>query len=312
MGKRQFDHNALRQRVTRPSDKSQDIERGINGYGPRRFGRFRDAVEYAVDNKQRIDLKEKLRQGVDSQDFKKYRVSKDALKNLDNKAVRAFYERQNETINDWIEVDTLVRTMADDILDSMNPDQDGDAIAERAGRLQNVHENLDEMLPEETREQRARGDRNARWAININVVANIILVIAKGVAALRSSSLSLVASLVDSVLDLLCTLIIWSTNRIVQWRITGLSQRFPVGRRRLEPLGILVFSVIMVISFLQILKESVEKLWAGVDVSKLPAEAIGSMAATVGLKGLIWIGCARIKTTQVQVRLLQAILDPMT
>lgn len=96
--------------------------------------------------------------------------------------------------------------------------------------------------------------------IQINVIANVFLLAAKIVACFFSSSLSLIASTVDSALDLLCTLIVWATNRVVQWRLSSLQRRFPVGRRRLEPLGILVFSVIMVLSFAQILQESVEKL----------------------------------------------------
>ena len=110
----------------------------------------------------------------------------------------------------------------------------------------------------------------------------------------------MIASLVDSGLDLLCTLIVWTTNRLVQWRLKSLNKRFPVGRRRLEPLGILVFSIIMVISFLQILQESVTKLMDHVEPAQLPPVAIGAMAGTVGLKGLIGLGCMRIKTTQVQ------------
>lgn len=60
----------------------------------------------------------------------------------------------------------------------------------------------------------------------------------------------------------------------------------------------------MVISFLQILQESVEKLLPSSssprEAHELPMVAIGAMAGTVVLKGVIWIGCARIKTTQVQ------------
>ena len=136
----------------------------------------------------------------------------------------------------------------------------------------------------------------------INVIANIILLIAKVIAAFASSSLSLIASLVDSALDLLCTLIIWTTNKLVQWRITRLQHKFPVGRRRLEPLGILVFSIIMIVSFLQILQESVTKLLPGGprDAATLPPVAIGALVATVAVKGIIGLGCIRIKTTQVQ------------
>lgn len=136
----------------------------------------------------------------------------------------------------------------------------------------------------------------------INVIVNIFLLAAKGVAAIWSNSLSLIASLVDSALDLLCTIIIWVTNRLVGWRLSSLKKKFPIGRRRLEPLGILVFSIIMVISFLQILQESVKKLLPGGDrkVAELPPAAIFSMVATIVVKGFIWFGCIRVKTTQVQ------------
>lgn len=219
--------------------------------------------------------------------------------------MRQFYERQNERLDDWLEVDTLVETMADGIMDSMNPDQDHDGVIDRPGGLQNHGGNIDELLPEADREKRRKGARNAKLAININVVANVLLLVAKGIAATQSSSLSLIASLVDSALDLLCTAIVWTTNRLVAWRLKGLERQFPVGRRRLEPLGILVFSVIMIISYVQILQESVTKLYDGfsgtpTEAANLPAVAIGAMAATVILKGIIWFGCIRVKTTQVQ------------
>ena len=190
-------------------------------------------------------------------------------------------------------------------MDSMNPDTDHDGIMDRTGGIQDVGGHIEELLPEEDLEKRRRGARNARWAINVNVVANILLLAAKGFAALSSSSLSLIASLVDSALDLLCTAIVWTTNRLVAWRLKGLERRFPVGRRRLEPLGILVFSVIMIISFAQILQESVMKLYKGIsgtppEAPTMPPVAIGAMAATVILKGIIWFGCIRVKTTQVQ------------
>jgi cation diffusion facilitator family transporter len=138
--------------------------------------------------------------------------------------------------------------------------------------------------------------------LQINVIVNIFLLAAKGVAAIWSNSLSLIASLVDSALDLLCTIIIWTTNKLVGWRLSKLKKKFPVGRRRLEPIGILVFSIIMVISFMQILKESVEKLLPGGShkVANLPPAAIFAMGATIVVKGTIWFGCARVKTTQVQ------------
>jgi len=225
------------------------------------------------------------------------------LKAIHNKKIRSFYEEQNRRLDDWLEVDSIVSTVADDVLDSMNPqDLDHDGIAEERGPLFNSEEHVEGFLPESEREKRRKSARHVKWAININVFVNILLLAAKCVAAIWSNSLSLIASLVDSALDLLCTLIIWSTNRLVGWKLKRLQKRFPVGRRRLEPIGILVFSIIMIVSFLQILQESVQKMLPSGDhkTAELPPAAIFSMVATIVVKGTIWFGCAKVKTTQVQ------------
>lgn len=53
---------------------------------------------------------------------------------------------------------------------------------------------------------------------------------------------------------------------------------------------------------MQILQESVQKLLPSGNhsVAQLPNVAIFAMAATIVIKGIIWIGCIPIKTTQVQ------------
>lgn len=298
--------------------RPDDLEAAINA--TRRKPRFKDIVNAAVHDEFHGELKRKLKDGVDHDELEKYRKSLSELKEIKDKKVRAFYEQQNERLNDWLEVDTLVMSMADDVLDSMNPqDADGDGVAEIGGKLKTTKGDIDPLLPEDETEKRKTGERRAKWAINvpfmrpiifmnlstnhiqINVIANILLLIAKIIAAFTSSSLSLIASLVDSALDLLCTLIIWTTNKLVQWKIRRLQHKFPVGRRRLEPLGILVFSI-MIVSFLQILQESITKLLPGGprDAATLPPVAIGALVATVVVKGIIWFGCIRVKTTQVQ------------
>ncbi|KAH7056988.1 hypothetical protein B0J12DRAFT_399645 [Macrophomina phaseolina] len=284
-------------RGSRPTSVSQQKRNPL----PPRF-RFRDAIVTTMDMQDVNRLKQALRDGVDQGALEKFRLSDDELKHIKNKKVRAFYKEQNERLDDWLEVDALVMAMADDVLDSMNPrDFDHDGIAEAGGALQATSESVEPLLPDDERERRRKARRNARWAININVIANILLLIAKCIAAYFSSSLSLIASLVDSALDLLCTLIVWTTNKLVQWRLHKLRAKFPVGRRRLEPLGILVFSIIMIVSFLQVLQESVSKLLPGTGkAEELPTIAVCAMAATIGLKGLIWFGCIPIKTTQVQ------------
>lgn len=308
----------------KPADSEQlrkDLENG-RPQKDRKY-RFRDAVDGQLepDDQRRVEFKQKLLEGCDGDRLEEFRLDDEhvcisgpaaaclstgltvsQLKKMPKK-LRRFYENQNERLDDWLEVNALVRALADDILESFDPrDDDRDGIAEEGGALQDTQGYVEPFLPQEEQDKRRLGRRNAKWAININVIANIILLIAKAVAAVYSSSLSLIASLVDSGLDLLCTGIVFTTNKLVQWRIERLRKKFPVGRRRLEPLGILVFSIIMIISFMQILQESVTKLMSKGPhtATELPPVAIGAMAATIGLKGILWFGCIRVKTTQVQ------------
>ncbi|QIX02126.1 hypothetical protein AMS68_007643 [Peltaster fructicola] len=285
------------------SGKQQNGHSGQNGdVKPRpNLFRFKDAATTALEDQRREELKKALLHGIDRDQLEQYRKSDEELKAIKKKKIRKYYEEVNERLNDWLEVDAVVMAVADDVLESMDPDPDRDGHQERGGGIQRVGENITELLPEEEKQNRHKAERRAKIAININVIANIGLVIAKLIASLSSGSLSLIASLVDSALDLLCTLIVWTTNKLVQWRLSALQRKFPVGRRRLEPLGILVFSIIMVISFLQILKESVEKLMPLKGTADmLPPVAIGALGATVLVKGIIWFGCIPIKTTQVQ------------
>jgi hypothetical protein len=53
------------------------------------------------------------------------------LKTIKNKALRQFYDNQNERLNDWLEVDGIVTALSDDVLESFNPDPDFDGILGR-------------------------------------------------------------------------------------------------------------------------------------------------------------------------------------
>lgn len=144
-------------------------------------------------------------------------------------------------------------------------------------------------------------------AIRINFVANVILLGSKiGIMAL-TSSMSVLAGLVDGVLDFLSTVIIWVTMTLIQ---TQDRNRYPISRRRLEPLSVLVFSVIMVTSFFQVALSSVNRLM-GDDhtVVKLSMPSIVLMAATVVIKLLCWIWCRLIPSSSVQVLAQDAMTD---
>jgi hypothetical protein len=74
-------------------------------------------------------------------------------------------------------------------------------------------------------------------AIYINLTANILLLAGKIVVIVLTSSLSVLASLVDAALDFLSTAIVWTTTKLISRQD---SYAYPIGRRRLEPVGVLV------------------------------------------------------------------------
>ncbi|GMK59694.1 hypothetical protein CspeluHIS016_0803000 [Cutaneotrichosporon spelunceum] len=148
----------------------------------------------------------------------------------------------------------------------------------------------------------AERERLVSFAINVNTVVNFILVGAKIVAVLYSSSISLIASLVDSALDLLSSLIIVATN----WAIgvpTDL-HLYPAGKRRFEPLGVLIFSVVMIVSFVQVFIESAQRLNRAIRGDESPVDlspvGIGTMLATIVVKAVLWMWCSNIPSSSVQ------------
>ena len=94
-------------------------------------------------------------------------------------------------------------------------------------------------------------------AIYINFAANVILLAGKFAVIMTVPSVSVLASFVDAVLDFLSTVIVWITTVLIRRQD---QYRYPVGRRRLEPIGVLVFSVIMITSFLQVALEAIQRL----------------------------------------------------
>ncbi|ESO88767.1 hypothetical protein LOTGIDRAFT_234372 [Lottia gigantea] len=98
----------------------------------------------------------------------------------------------------------------------------------------------------------------------VSFIANLLLLFGKAVTVALSSSLSIISSLVDSSVDLLSGLIIWWTSSTMKKRNIYL---YPGGRTRLEPLAIVVLSVIMSLASFQIVIESIQKIVALVNIS---------------------------------------------
>ena len=131
--------------------------------------RFKESAHRALEEQRRQEFKNKLLEEVDRHQFEEFRKSDEFIKNAKNKKLKKFYEEQNEALNDWLEVDTAVRFIADDIFESFDPDADHDGQNENGGPLQNLGEDVEAFLPEEEREKRRKEKKKAMWAINVRV-----------------------------------------------------------------------------------------------------------------------------------------------
>ena len=151
------------------------------------------------------------------------------------------------------------------------------------------------------------GDKVVTVAIYINLVANAVLLAGKIAVIVLTSSLSVLASLVDAALDFLSTGIVWTTTRMIAQQD---QHAYPVGRRRLEPIGVLVFSIIMIVAFFQVLVECFSRLTSNDhSIVQLGLPSIVIMASTVVIKFACWLWCRLIKNSSVQALAQDAMTD---
>ncbi|KAL5615486.1 hypothetical protein BROUX41_005531 [Berkeleyomyces rouxiae] len=152
-------------------------------------------------------------------------------------------------------------------------------------------------------------DPIVEMAIWVNFIANAVLLAGKLAVVLSVPSMSVLASLVDALLDFLSTFIVWTTTRLVA-RSQSDNEQYPVGRRKLEPLGVLVFAIIMVMSFFQVGFESVSRLLApDHSILELGLPAILIMFTTILIKGAVWLWYRMVKNSSVQALADDAITD---
>ncbi|KAL4756930.1 cation diffusion facilitator family transporter [Aspergillus foveolatus] len=151
------------------------------------------------------------------------------------------------------------------------------------------------------------GARIVTVAIYVNFVANVVLLAAKIAALLMTNSVSVLASLVDGALDFLSTTIVWITTALIRRQDR---YEYPISRRRLEPLSVLVFAVVMVTSFFQVAITSAGRLMSSKHaVVQLSVPSAVIMGSTVAVKFLCWFWCRLINNSSVQALAQDAMTD---
>ncbi|CUA72057.1 Metal tolerance protein 7 [Rhizoctonia solani] len=219
-----------------------------------------------------------------------YMKTSEEIANIKKKAVREFYEKQNETLTKFQEVDELLS---------------GELIHHVLYSFENPSESTRLLSPDSSISKREQNkERLIQIAINLNFALNVALLSGKGVAVLLSGSISIWASFVDSFMDFLSTVIvIWTTYVISSSKKKGDQGRknYPTGKQRMEPLGVVIFSVFMIAMFLQVGVEGTKRLISGANEEfALDRTTIIIMAMTIATKTVAWQLSARIKSNGVQ------------
>uniref|UniRef100_A0A2P2MI30 Uncharacterized protein MANES_10G037600 n=1 Tax=Rhizophora mucronata TaxID=61149 RepID=A0A2P2MI30_RHIMU len=164
-----------------------------------------------------------------------------------------------------------------------------------------------------SKEERDNLARSESLAIRVSNVANMVLFAAKVYASVRSGSLAIIASTLDSLLDLLSGFILWFTAFSMQ---TPNPYQYPIGKKRMQPLGILVFASVMATLGLQIILESVQTLLSDENEFDLTKEQecwlVGIMLSATIIKLMLMIYCRMFKNEIIRAYAQDHLFDVVT
>ncbi|RAL63169.1 hypothetical protein DID88_004248 [Monilinia fructigena] len=215
--------------------------------------------------------------------WERYWKTEEELRKM-KKPIRQYYQRTNSLIQQYIYIDRLLdSSIPHDLLNEYEHNAS-------SGRFE-VPATISEepRTPPETETPNSNGNSSGSVPKRIKRTPREII------------------SLVDAALDFLSTAIVFTTTKMIERQD---QYSYPVGRRRLEPIGVLVFSVIMVTSFFQVALECFNRLSSDDrDIIELTLPAIIIMSSTVFIKALCWLWCRLIKNSSVQALAQDAMTD---
>ena len=177
-------------------------------------------------------------------------------------------------------------------------------------RLLSSFADVDRMSAAESSGDEDDGDRallvdrspplmSARRATQLSMALNVVLFIAKLVATVLSGSLSVLSSVVDSALDLFTGVVLFLTERFMRPSRRD-HYTYPVGKRRMEPVAIVVCAAVMGTASLQLIVESAQSIVKGDADPDLNALSGSIMGLAVVTKLGLFLICRRIRTPSVQ------------
>ncbi|KAA8619891.1 Cation efflux family protein [Pyrenophora tritici-repentis] len=128
-----------------------------------------------------------------------------------------------------------------------------------------------------------------RFAVNASFVVNFCLFVIQMYAAISTGSLSLFATAADAFMDLVSSVVMLITSRMAARPSV---YKYPVGRTRIETIGIIMFCCLMTTVAIQLIIESGRALGAGAkEHEQLHIIPIAFVATAIFCKGSLCIYC---------------------
>eukprot|EP00258_Populus_trichocarpa_P042189 XP_024458208.1 metal tolerance protein 4-like isoform X1 [Populus trichocarpa] len=197
-------------------------------------------------------LPDKVRSGLDTES--PYQINLSKTTGL-TEGEKEYYEKQMDTLKSFEDVDILMGN------DKDNEDDD---------------------------EEQARHEK----AMKISNYANIVLLAFKIYATIKTGSLAVAASTLDSLLDVMAGGILWFTHLSMK-KIN--IYKYPIGKLRVQPVGIVIFAAIMATLGFQILIQAVEQLIQHKPTEKMSSNQLlwlyAIMLSATAVKLALWLYC---------------------
>ncbi|KAL0490696.1 metal tolerance protein [Acrasis kona] len=168
---------------------------------------------------------------------------------------KEFYENQNEVVKDLQEVTAYLM---------MQEQEKKRKLLERTENHGHSHgepqlfqySKQESMTPAEMRYE--------SFCINLSIWTTVILTLVKLGGAVLTLSLSVVATTFESFLDIFTFIILYATNKIRHRRDPLDIYKYPVGKARLEPIGVIIFQFVMAALAVQIVENGAEEIIRGI------------------------------------------------
>ncbi|AES71631.1 putative cation efflux protein [Medicago truncatula] len=163
-----------------------------------------------------------------------------------------------------------------------------------------------------TEDEMKQLERNEKVAIYLSNIGNMVLFVAKVYASIQSRSLAVIASTLDSLLDLLSGFILWFTSHTMS---KPNYDQYPIGKNRMQPVGIVVFASVMATLGLQILFESMREIIVKAQPDRDPVKEkwmIGIMVTATVVKIGLMTYCRRFKNEIVRAYAQDHFFDVIT